>query len=148
MIPHLEILGRFDEAAPALRLPYPLVLGRAGLSGFPSPAQDYEGRTLDLNERFVKRPSATFFISVTGDSMVKLGIHEGDTLVVDRSLDPRPGHILVAMVDGEITVKRYEIRGGQPFLCSGNPRYAPIPLVDLDCQVWGVVRSVIHEYNV
>ena len=135
--------------APApLALPYPLALGRAGLSGFPSPAQDYEGRTLDLNERFVKKPAATFFLTVTGDSMVHLGINEGDTLVVDRSIDPRPGHILVALVEGEITVKRYELLGQRPYLCSGNPRYAPIPLENLDCQVWGVVRSVIHEYTV
>ncbi|MGR4068268.1 LexA family protein [Billgrantia sp. C5P2] len=148
MIPQLEILGRFDEGAALMPLPYPLALGRAGLSGFPSPAQDYEGRTLDLNERFIKKPAATFFLSVTGDSMIRLGIHEGDTLVVDRSIDPRPGHILVALVDGEITVKRYELRGDVPCLCSGNPRYAPIPLENLDCQVWGVVRSVIHEYMV
>ncbi|EWH03721.1 DNA polymerase V [Halomonas sp. BC04] len=96
----------------------------------------------------MKRPSATFFLTVTGDSMVKLGINEGDILVVDRSINPRPGHIIVAMVDGEITVKRLERRGEKHFLCSGNPRYAPIPLENLECQVWGVVRSVIHEYNV
>ena len=103
----LQILGRADKVAPSLPLPYPLALGRAGLSGFPSPAQDYEGRTLDLNERFVKKPSATFFLAVTGDSMGPLGIHEGDTLVVDRSIDARPGQIIVAMVNGEITIKRY-----------------------------------------
>nr|WP_299241194.1 translesion error-prone DNA polymerase V autoproteolytic subunit [uncultured Halomonas sp.] len=103
---------------------------------------------LDLNERFVKRPLATFFLSVAGDSMVNLGINEGDTLIVDRSIEPRPGHIIVAMVDGEITIKRYEIRGEVPCLCSGNPRYAPIPLVNIECQVWGVVRSVIYEYKV
>ena len=133
---------------PPLALPHPLALGRAGLSGFPSPAQDYEGRTLDLNKRLVKRPSSTFFMSVTGDSMERLGIHEDDLLLVDRSLEPRPGHILVALVEGEITVKRYELRGKVPCLCSGNPRYAPIPLVDIECQVWGVVRAVIHEYPV
>ncbi|MCC5884337.1 MAG: translesion error-prone DNA polymerase V autoproteolytic subunit [Halomonas sp.] len=135
--------------APApLALPFPLALGRAGLAGFPSPAQDYEGRTLDLNERFIKHPSSTFFLAVTGDSMVKLGIREKDTLIVDRSVDPRPGHIIVAMVEGEITIKRYELRDGVPCLCSGNPHYAPIPLLDLECQVWGVVRAVIHEYAV
>ncbi len=80
--------------------------------------------------------------------MEHLGIHEGDLLLVDRSLEPRPGHILVAMIDGEITVKSYELRGEVPCLCSGNPRYAPIPLIDIECQVWGVVRSVIHEYTV
>lgn len=135
-------------APPALPLPYPLVLTRAGISGFPSPAQDYDGRSLDLNERLVKRPSATFFMSVTGDSMGPLGIEDGDLLVVDRSITPRPGHILIAMLDGEITVKRYQMIDRQPHLCSGNPAYAPIPVADLDCQVWGVVRSVIHEYPV
>src|SRR5690554_6460218 len=143
-----ESLIPAHPAPPALALPYPLALGRAGLSGFPSPAQDYEGRTLDLNERFVKRPSATFFLTVMGDSMERFGIQDGDVLVVDRSVDPRPGHIIVAMIEGEITVKRYELKGSVPFLCYGNPRYAPIPLVDIECQVWGVVRSVIHEYPV
>ena len=71
-----------------------------------------------------------------------------DTLVVDRSIDARPGHIVVALVDGEVIVKRYEMIGKRPYLCSGNSQYAPIPVADLDCQVWGVVRSVIHEYAV
>ncbi|MDT0501125.1 MULTISPECIES: translesion error-prone DNA polymerase V autoproteolytic subunit [unclassified Halomonas] len=133
---------------PGLALPHPLALTRAGVSGFPSPAQDYEGRTLDLNERLVKRPSASFFMTVTGDSMDPLGIHDGDLLLIDRSIEPRPGHILVALVEGEITVKRYQLQGRQPYLCSANPAYPPIPLEDLDCQVWGVVRSVIHEYPV
>ncbi|QEA38679.1 translesion error-prone DNA polymerase V autoproteolytic subunit [Pistricoccus aurantiacus] len=137
-----------DPAPPLLPLPHPLPLTRAGLSGFPSPAQDYDGRTLDLNERLVKRPSATFFMTVTGDSMGPLGIHDGDLLLVDRSITPRPGHILIALVDGEITVKRYQMIKQRPYLCSGNPEYAPIPIADLDCQVWGVVRSVIHEYPV
>ncbi len=128
------------------RLSHPLVLGRTGFSGFPSPAQDYENRTLDLNERLIKQPAATFYMSVTGDSMEALGIQAGDLLVVDRSVEPRPGHILVALVEGEVIVKRYEIRRGQPCLCSATPAYPPIPLVDLECQVWGVVRAVIHEY--
>ncbi|MBH8578810.1 LexA family protein [Bisbaumannia pacifica] len=129
-------------------LPHPLATIRAGISGFPSPAEDYVGRTLDLNERLVKRPSATFFMTVTGDSMEGFGIQDGDTLVVDRSVDARPGHIVVALVDGEIIVKRYEVLGRRPYLCSGNDRYAPIPISDRDCQLWGVVRSVIHEYPV
>ncbi|GHB05656.1 LexA family protein [Modicisalibacter luteus] len=137
-----------ELAPPPLALPFPETLIRAGLSGFPSPAQDYEGRTLDLNERLIKRPSATFFMQVVGDSMVKFGMQDGDILVVDRSIEPRPGQILAALVDGEVIVKRYEIIGNRPYLCSGNSRYAPIPLGDNECQVWGVVRSVIHEYPV
>ncbi len=135
-------------APPYSALPHPLATIRAGLSGFPSPAEDYVGRTLDLNERLVKRPAATFFMTVTGDSMEGFGIQDGDTLVVDRSIDARPGHIVVALVDGEVIVKRYETIGKRPYLCSGNSHYAPIPVADLDCQVWGVVRSVIHEYPV
>ena len=146
-MPHNITLAA-HPAPPPLALPHPLALSRAGLVGFPSPAQDHEGRLLDLNERLVKRPSATFFMTVAGDSMVGFGIQDGDLLLVDRSIVPRPGHILVAMVEGEITVKSYEVIEGRPCFCSGNPHYAPIPLDDLECQVWGVVRSVIHEYPV
>lgn len=130
-----------------LARPYPLPLGRAGMSGFPSSAQDYAGHTLDLNEHLVKRPSATFFFSVTGDSMVPLGIHKGNLMLVDCSVDPRLGHTLEAMVEGEITV-RYEMLANRPHLSSGDSRYAAISLEELDCQVWGVVRVVIHEYSV
>lgn len=133
---------------PSLELPHPLALGRAGLAGFPSPAQDHEGRTLDLNERLVKCPSATFFMTVTGDSMEALGIHAGDLLVIDSAIEPRPGHILVASVEGELVVKRYELIGNRPYLTSGNPSYRPIPAADLECQAWGVVRAVVHEYPV
>ncbi|MDN3523646.1 translesion error-prone DNA polymerase V autoproteolytic subunit [Halomonas sabkhae] len=129
-------------------LPHPLATIRAGFAGFPSPAEDYVGRTLDLNERLVKRPAATFFMTVSGDSMESFGIHDGDTLVVDRSIDAHPGHIVIALIDGEVIVKRYEMIGRRPYLCSGNSRYAPIPVADLDCQVWGVVRAVIHEFPV
>ncbi|WP_163560945.1 translesion error-prone DNA polymerase V autoproteolytic subunit [Halomonas sp. NO4] len=146
-MPHSKLIPAQPEP-PALPLPYPLPLTRAGLSGFPSPAQDYEGRTLDLNERLVKRPASTFFMAVTGDSMEALCIHAGDLLVVDSAIEPRPGHILVASVEGELVVKRYEVLGNRPYLSSGNPRYRPIPAADLECQAWGVVRAVIHEYPV
>lgn len=127
------------------RLPWPESRVRAGVTGFPSPAQDYEGRTLDLNEYMVRRPSATFFVVVTGDSMRNFSIHDGDLLVVDRSIDARPGHTIVALVEGETTVKRYEKWGSYHYLVSGNPDYPPIPITDLDCQTWGVVTHVIHR---
>lgn len=144
----LDPLIPAHPAPPSQPLPYPLLLTRAGLSGFPSPAQDYEGRTLDLNERLVKRASSTFFMTVTGDSMEALGIQPGDLLVVDSAIEPRPGHILVASVEGELVVKRYELLGNRPYLTSGNPSYPPIPAADLECQAWGVVRAVVHEYLV
>ncbi|QFU01007.1 LexA repressor [Halomonas sp. THAF5a] len=146
-MPHDTLIPAHPEP-PSLPLPFPLPLTRAGLSGFPSPAQDYEGRTLDLNERLVKRPASTFFMTVTGDSMEALGIGAGDLLVVDSAIDPRPGHILVASVEGELVVKRYELLGHRPYLTSGNPDYRPIPAADLECQAWGVVKAVVHEYSV
>lgn len=118
---------------------------RAGLAGFPSPAEDYAGKSLDLNQRFVKRASATFFMEAEGDSMLEYGIPDGCLLLIDRSLDVRPGHIVVAMVSGETVVKAYEVRGGYQLLVSGGNRYAPIPMQDVECQIWGVVRSIHVE---
>ncbi|WP_106478093.1 LexA family protein [Phytohalomonas tamaricis] len=128
-----------------LALPYAISFTRAGLSGFPSPAQDYDGGSLDLHERFIRHPSATFYVTVDGDSMLEAGIHPGDTLIIDRSLETLPGRIVIAVVDGEMTVKRFEIRHGRPYLVSANPKYAPIPFNDDGYQIWGVVRCVIHE---
>ena len=127
-------------------LPFPLLTGRAGFSGFPSPAQDYEPRTLDLNARLIKHPTQTFYLTATGDSMEGWGIFDGDLLVVDRSVTPRLGHILVAMLDEEVLIKRYALHRGTPHLCSAHPHYPPLPLEGTDCQLWGVVRAVIHEY--
>ncbi|MCW4152460.1 MULTISPECIES: LexA family protein [Halomonadaceae] len=127
-------------------LPFPPLHGRAGFSGFPSPAQDYEPRTLDLNVRLIKNPTHTFYLTATGDSMEGWGIFDRDLLVVDRSLSPRLGHILVAMFDDELLIKRYALYRGTPHLCSAHPHYPPLPLKDSECQVWGVVRAVIHEY--
>lgn len=127
-------------------LPYSSLQGRAGFSGFPSPAQDYEPRTLDLNTRLIKNPTQTFYLSATGDSMEGWGIFDGDLLVVDRSIKPRLGHILVAMFEEEVLIKRYALYQGTPHLCSAHPHYPPLPLEGTDCQLWGVVRAVIHEY--
>lgn len=127
-------------------LPFPTLYGRAGFSGFPSPAQDYEPRTLDLNERLIKHPNHTFYLTAAGDSMEGWGIFEGDLLVVDRSIPPRLGHILVAMFEEEVLIKRYALYQGTPHLCSAHPHYPPLPLEETNCQLWGVVRAVVHEY--
>ena len=79
-------------------------------AGFPSPAADYEENKLDLNKHLIKNPAATFFVRVTGDSMVKAGIHDGDLLVVDRSIEPRDKNVVIAVVNGELTVKRIRIK--------------------------------------
>jgi len=115
-------------------------------AGFPSPADDHMENSLDLNEYLVKHPAATFFIRVEGDSMVGAGIHSGDMLIVDRSLSALNGKIIVALVDGEFTVKKMIIKGKKLFLASANPRYPTICIADSSLfQVWGVVTYVIHR---
>ncbi|HET98231.1 MAG TPA: translesion error-prone DNA polymerase V autoproteolytic subunit [Desulfurivibrio alkaliphilus] len=114
-------------------------------AGFPSPAEDYiEGR-LDLNELMVAHPAATFFVRVAGDSMIGAGIHHDDILVVDRSLEPISGKIVIAVVDGELTVKRLFKRDGRVRLLAENPAYPPIELSgEATCEIWGVATFVIH----
>ncbi len=124
--------------------PLPVFLGRLP-AGFPSPADDYiEGR-LDLNRHLIKHPAATFYVRVTGDSMTGAGIHSGDLLIVDRSLEPSDGHVVVAVLDGDLTVKRLQKRNGSLRLLSENPNYQPIEVTEQQTiEIWGVVTSVIH----
>jgi DNA polymerase V len=115
-------------------------------AGQPTPAEDYiEGR-LDLNRHLIKHPAATFFVRVAGDSMIDAGIHPGDILVVDRSLAPKDASVIIAVVDGELTVKRIACRGDQIILLPDNPAYEPFEIrADMEFEVWGVVTSVIHH---
>ena len=96
------------------------------VAGFPSPAEQYLEPPLDLNELLVKRPAATFFVRVEGDSMIGAGIRDKDLLVVDRSLTPANGDIIIASVDGEFTVKTYRT-GMKAAAASGSPRPRPLP---------------------
>jgi DNA polymerase V len=114
-------------------------------AGFPSPADDYLESRLDLNDYLVRNPSATFFVRVRGDSMLNAGIHTGDILIVDRSLQPKEGSIVIAVLDGELTVKRLSFAKKQIFLLPENSKYEPIEITDMmNFEVWGVVTSVIH----
>jgi DNA polymerase V len=115
-------------------------------AGFPSPAGDYEEGQLDLNKHLVKNPPATFFVRVTGDSMKGASIHSGDLLIVDRSLEPRDKNIVIAVINGQLTVKRIRIRKKQISLEPENEDF-PIQEIsqDTDFQVWGVVTNVIHS---
>ena len=114
-------------------------------AGFPSPADDACEMKLNLNDHLVAHPAATFFIRVTGDSMEDSNIFSGDLLIVDRSLTPKKDDIIIAIVDGEFTVKHLEL--GPPLrLCPANQNYSPITITeDTDFQVWGVVTYVIHR---
>ena len=115
-------------------------------AGFPSPAEDYiEGR-LDLNRHLIKHPAATFFVRVAGDSMIDAGIHPGDILVVDRALEPKDASVVIAVLDGELTVKRLARREGKLYLVPDNRAYPPLEIQpDMEFEVWGVVTSVIHH---
>ena len=128
------------------RLPLFLARVLAGRpTGFPSPADDFIENRLDINAHLVKRPAATFFVRVQGDSMRDAGIHDGDILVVDRSLESASGKIVVAVVDGELTVKRLETRGSAMRLLPENGDYRPTEIIDgMELTIWGVVTSVIH----
>ena len=115
-------------------------------AGFPSPADDYTEGTLDLNEYLVRHPAATFFVRVQGDSMVNAGIHSGDLLVVDRSLEPGHKKIILAVLDGEFTVKRLVRKRGRIYLYPENNAYEPLEITEENrFEVWGVVTAVIHE---
>ena len=125
-------------------LPLPFFSGKVA-AGFPSPADDYVEKSLDLNELLVKKPAATFFVRAQGESMLGAGIHPNDILVVDRSIDPVPGKIVICALNGELTVKRLQRDKGHWQLTAENPAYADIVLHDgLEMVIWGVVTNVIH----
>lgn len=113
-------------------------------AGFPSPAQDYVEQQLDLNQLCIKRPAATYFVRVEGDSMIEAGILAGDLLVVDRSLQARDGDTVIACLNSEFTVKCLQTRP-QRQLLPRNSRYRPIPIGDADeFEIFGVVTGVIR----
>ncbi len=114
-------------------------------AGFPSPADDVVDKKLDLNELVVKHPAATFFVRVDGDSMIDAGINSGDMLVVDRSLKPRNNTIIIALLNGEFTVKRLNYTRKYLSLIPENTRYTPIRVTeDMNFEVWGIVTHVLH----
>lgn len=120
--------------------------GMSVSAGFPSPADDFIDTKLDLNDYLVQHPAATFFVRVSGNSMIKAGIFSEDILIVDRSLDPHNGSIVIAALNGELTVKRLKIDKKRIYLMPANPNYKSIEVTeDEDFRVWGVVTSVIHK---
>ena len=153
--------GKFGEATRAIRVPVSKVdqimnfilastfklplYGTKVSAGFPSPADDFLESALDLNEHLIKRPSSTFLVRVAGDSMINAGIYPNDILVVDRSLDPIHGKIVVAVVNTELTVKRLYKSGQKIKLLSENKKYSPIIVNQEDeLIIWGVVTNVLH----
>ncbi|MCK5492341.1 MAG: translesion error-prone DNA polymerase V autoproteolytic subunit [Candidatus Omnitrophica bacterium] len=114
-------------------------------AGFPSPADDFIDRKLDLNEFLIKHPASTFFVKVEGDSMIGAGIHSGDMLIVDRSLKPNSNKIIIAVLNGELTVKRIKIIKNKIYLVPENNDFQSTEVTeDMGFEVWGVVTQVIH----
>lgn len=123
----------------------PLLLGPVP-AGWPSPAEDYVDRRLNLHDLVVKNPAATYFVWAAGDSMLEAGIHDGDLLVVDRSVPVASGRVVIAALGGELTVKYFRQRKGRAFLEPGNPAYRPIEITGSDdAAIWGVVTYVLHR---
>lgn len=154
--------GKFGEPTTAVRMPTRLVESVLRLSatggyalplftspvaaGFPSPADGHCDQTLDLNEHLVQQPAATFFVRVDGLSMINAGIFPDDILIVDKSLTPTHGKIVIAAVDGELTVKRLHVQGNTLKLMAENPDFGPIEIEEgNDVHIWGVVTNVIHK---
>ncbi|KTD72805.1 LexA family protein [Legionella tucsonensis] len=141
----VSVLAEFERLkdGPNYQLP---VFSSKVQAGFPSPVDDYIEGYLDLNTKFIRHPSATFVLQATGDSMIEAGIFSGDWLLVDRSIEVADGHIVIAAVNGELTVKRLSKRQDRVQLLPANPKFKPIDITQ-DCEmvIWGVVTLVLHE---
>lgn len=117
-------------------------------AGFPSPAEDYLDMDLNLHDYLVQHPSATFCVRAIGDSMVEAGIQSSDVMVVDRALTPKNNDIVLAVIDGEFTVKRIKKNDEELYLMPANQNYRPIKITsEMNFQVWGVVTFIIHKAN-
>ena len=131
------------EKRTSLKLP---LVSASVEAGFPSPADDHMERGIDLNEELIRNPAATFLIRVQGESMRDAGIHSGDTLIVDKSVTPADRQIVVAMIDGEFTVKRFRKVNGKIFLEAANDSFSPIEVGEnQELTIWGAVTYIIHQ---
>ncbi|MDP8268091.1 MAG: translesion error-prone DNA polymerase V autoproteolytic subunit [Candidatus Tenebribacter davisii] len=142
-----DIITNIFNCKISTSLPRPL-LGNEVPAGFPSPAQDYIEENLDLNEHLISHPSATYFVKVEGYSMVDAGIYPGDILIVDRAIEATHKKIVIAIVDGELTVKRLYKKNGKWFLAPENPEFESLEITrDINFHIWGVVIYSIHKMS-
>ena len=136
-------MRRFTDRPSRLALP---VFASRISAGFPSPADDHIEGKLDLNRHLVRRPAATFFIRAQGESMKDAGIFDGDLLVVDRGIVPRAGDIVIAVLHGELTVKRLAMTEAGSILSAENPAYPDIRPGEAGCELWGIVTFSIRHH--
>jgi len=140
----IQVLDSFDSTTKRFRIP---LLNDSVSAGFPSPADDYTEENIDLNEHLISNPFSTFFLRVKGDSMINAGIKDKDLIIVDKSLIARPGNIIIAMIDGEFTIKRLSIKNNELYLKAENHNYPDFKFKNhIDVQIWGVVIYSIHRY--
>lgn len=138
-------LYAFQSHNTTTKLKLPLYLNKIP-AGFPSPADDYMDKRLDLNEYLITNDAATFYCRVSGDSMREIGIYSGDLLIVDRSRTPQNGSVVVANVDGEFTCKILDTRNRR--LIAGNPLYKPIPITEsMEMVIEGIVIHSIRSHS-
>lgn len=138
-----ELIGAFPEASEGT---VQAILGVTVDCGFPSPAQDYQTSEIDLNQYLMPNRVSTFLIRARGHSMMRAGIFDGDELVVDRSVTPEDGHVVVAVIDGEFTVKRLRLTGAGVVLSPENPAFPNIQIAELsELRIWGVVIRSLHR---
>ena len=115
-------------------------------AGFPSPAEDHLEKNLDLNEYLIKNPNSTFFVRVQGESMLGSGINSDDILIVDRSLEASNGKIIIAVLYGELTVKRLRFSKNEIWLDADNEKFDPIKVTEeMNFHIWGIATNVIHK---
>ena len=137
-------MDSFGSAAKKFKLP---LLTDYVSAGFPSPADDHTEENIDLNEHLISNPFSTFFLRVKGDSMINAGIKDKDLIIVDKSLIAKPGNIIIAMIDGEFTIKRLSIKNDELYLKAENNNYPDFRFKNhIDVQIWGVVIYSIHSY--
>lgn len=142
----VSILGKVQDFVENKGYEIPLYLCAVS-AGYPSAADDHVAENIDLNKYLVKHPTATFLVRVVGDSMVNAGINQSDVLVVDRSIEARSGRIVVAAINGELTVKRLSKTNEGVYLLPENDNYEPIKIEEGNENiVWGVVTNVIHKF--
>lgn len=142
-------LSRVDEIKQLLISPKPYEIpfySNKVPAGFPSPADDYIDAKIDLNAFIIKHPASTFLVRASGDSMKNAGIHSNDVLIVDKSIEPVHGKIVIAAINGELTVKRLYCKNKKIMLMAENENYKPIDIThEQDLVIWGVVTYVLHE---
>ena len=154
--------GKYGETTKPLRVPESLVedvldysnkkgykipfFGSSVAAGYPSSSEDHIEEIIDMNRYLIKNPQSTFCVKVSGLSMIQSGIYKGDVLLVDGALEPTAGKVIVAALDGMLTVKKLNIINNQFFLIPDNPDFDPIPIVESNnLKIWGVVTHVLRS---